>query len=125
MTLRNRITDFLTYLSARRNFSPRTVTTYRKSLDKFSERLDEDAPIEMLNEANIKAFVWDLKMKAAVANSSHNGQVQRLLQKYPAGRPRSAYKPIRTLTPQAGQVELEHGESSGARQPQVKNRFFS
>lgn len=70
MTLRNRISDFLTYLSARRNFSPRTVSTYRKSLDKFLERLDEDSPIGALNETNIKAFVWDLKMKQKLAPAS-------------------------------------------------------
>ena len=70
MTLRNRISDFLTYLSARRNFSPRTVDTYRKSLDKFTERLDEQAGLETLNEMNIKAFVWDLKMKQKLAPTS-------------------------------------------------------
>ena len=70
MTLRNRITDFLTYLSTQRKFSPRTVTTYKKSLDKFSERLDENTDIEALNEANIKAFVWDLKMRQRLSPAS-------------------------------------------------------
>ena len=70
MTLRNRINDFLTYLSTQRKFSPRTVTTYKKSLDKFAERLEEDASVDALNELNIKGFVWDLKMKQKLAPAS-------------------------------------------------------
>ncbi|MBQ3715843.1 MAG: tyrosine-type recombinase/integrase [Fibrobacter sp.] len=70
MTLRNRITDFLTYLSTQRRFSPRTVSTYKKSLDKFADRLEQDAAVEALNELNIKGFVWDLKMKQRLAPAS-------------------------------------------------------
>ena len=70
MTLRNRITDFLTYLSTQRKFSPRTVLTYKKSLEKFAEQLDTEAPLDALNERIIKSFVWDLKMKQKLAPTS-------------------------------------------------------
>lgn len=70
MLLQNYITDFLTYLTTQRRYSPRTVTTYKKSLEKFMENLTEEAPLAAFSEMNIKGFVWDLKMKQKLAPTS-------------------------------------------------------
>lgn len=70
MLLQNYITDFLTYLATQRRYSPRTVTTYQKSLQKFMEHLTADVPLQAFSEMNIKGFVWDLKMKQKLAPTS-------------------------------------------------------
>lgn len=70
MLLQNYITDFLTYLTTQRRYSPRTVTTYQKSLEKFLVHLAENAPLEAFSEMSIKGFVWDLKMKQKLAPTS-------------------------------------------------------
>lgn len=86
MNLSEHIGHFLQYIADRRRFSPRTVDTYRKSLTKFLEHLGatpvQDAPQESFplfenapelsafSDTNVKAFVWDLKMKQKLAPTS-------------------------------------------------------
>lgn len=70
MLLQNFITDFLTFLSTQRRYSPRTVATYQKSLEKFTMFLPAKAELQAFSEMNIKGFVWDLKMKQKLAPSS-------------------------------------------------------
>jgi len=91
MTLSEHIEQFLQYIAERRRFSPRTVDTYRKSLEKFLEHLGgmpspasnagagnapgkaggENAPeLSAFSEMNVKGFVWDLKMKQKLAPTS-------------------------------------------------------
>ena len=86
MNLSEHIGHFLQYIADRRRFSPRTVDTYRKSLTKFLEHLGatpvqdspqesfppfENAPeLSAFSDMNIKAFVWDLKMKQKLAPTS-------------------------------------------------------
>ena len=87
MDLREHIEQFLQYIAERRRFSPRTVDTYRKSLDKFLAHLGVDvssqggtAPVNSqggtapglnaFSEMSLKGFVWDLKMKQKLAPTS-------------------------------------------------------
>lgn len=86
MNLSEYIQQFLTYLTAQRRFSPRTVDTYRKSLDKFMVHLNGDCspqkngvakesetpdqPLAAFSEMNVKGFVWDLKIKQGLAPTS-------------------------------------------------------
>ena len=86
MNLSEHIGHFLQYIADRRRFSPRTVDTYRKSLTKFLEHLGatpvqdspqesfppfENAPeLSAFSDTNVKAFVWDLKMKQKLAPTS-------------------------------------------------------
>ena len=87
MDLREHIEQFLQYIAERRRFSPRTVETYRKSLDKFLAHLGVDvssqggsAPVNSqggtapglsaFSEMSLKGFVWDLKMKQKLAPTS-------------------------------------------------------
>ena len=90
MDLAGHIEQFLQYIAERRRFSPRTVDTYRKSLEKFLEHLGgtpsaantgvgnapgiagvENAPaLSAFSEMNVKGFVWDLKMKQKLAPTS-------------------------------------------------------
>ena len=71
MNLSDHMEQFLLYLENQRRFSPRTVDTYRKSLEKFQTHLDgAEAGLEVFTEANLKTFVWDLKMKQKLAPTS-------------------------------------------------------
>lgn len=70
MLLENYIDNFLTYLASQRRYSPRTITTYKKSLEKFKQALPEKAPLESFTELSVKSFVWDLKMKQRLAPTS-------------------------------------------------------
>ena len=77
MELPEHIEQFLQYIAERRRFSPRTVDTYRKSLEKFLSHLGYDAShiesapaLSAFSEMNVKAFVWDLKMKQKLAPTS-------------------------------------------------------
>ena len=75
MNLSEHITGYLQYIADRRRFSPRTVDTYRKSLDKYLEYLKaalnkEDSPLSAFSESTVKTFVWDLKMKQKLAPTS-------------------------------------------------------
>ncbi|MCQ2091412.1 MAG: tyrosine-type recombinase/integrase [Fibrobacter sp.] len=82
MDLSEQIQHFLTYLEVQRHFSPRTVDTYRKSLDKFTEHLGNSggsaegtakssAPaLEAFTETNVKSFVWNMKIKQGLAPTS-------------------------------------------------------
>ena len=76
MDLAGHIEQFLQYIAERRRFSPRTVDTYRKSLVKFLEHLGGGAgtgnalELSAFSEANVKGFVWDLKMKQKLAPTS-------------------------------------------------------
>ncbi|MBR4915593.1 MAG: tyrosine-type recombinase/integrase [Fibrobacter sp.] len=96
MDLKEHIEQFLQYIAERRRFSPRTVDTYRKSLDKFLAHLGIDvssqggsAPVNSqagtapanssagtapglsaFSEMSLKGFVWDLKMKQKLAPTS-------------------------------------------------------
>ena len=76
--------QFLRHLAERRRFSPRTIDTYHKSMEKFLTHLGcdtaellagkvqvENAPaLSAFSEMNVKAFVWDLKMKQKLAPTS-------------------------------------------------------
>ena len=70
MSLQNHISNFLTYLETRRRFSPRTIDTYRKSLDKFLALVGEGALLESFSEMQVKSFVWDLKMRQKLSPTS-------------------------------------------------------
>lgn len=70
MDLQNHISNFLTYLETQRRFSPKTIDTYRKSLDKFLEMVGKDALLESFSEMQIKTFVWNLKMQQKLAPTS-------------------------------------------------------
>lgn len=62
--------QFLSYLATQRRYSPRTIDTYQKSLEKYSSLIGPDASISAFSEMNIKSFVWDLKMKQNLAPTS-------------------------------------------------------
>ena len=70
MNLQNHISNFLTYLETQRRFSPRSIDTYRKSLDKFLALVGEDALLESFSEMQVKNFVWDLKMRQNLSPAS-------------------------------------------------------
>ena len=70
MPLSDHIQQFLAYIATQRRYSPRTVDTYRKSLEKFTAFIGNDAPLEAFSESGIKGFVWDLKMKQKLAPTS-------------------------------------------------------
>ena len=81
MLLDEYIKNFLLYLQTQRRYSERTVETYRKSLEKYITSLAENKspdpnakqgalPLEAFSEMNIKAFVWDLKIKQKLASTS-------------------------------------------------------
>lgn len=75
MNLSEQIQHFLTHIEVQRRFSPRTVDTYKKSLDKFVEHLkdgkmDSEPPLTAFTETNIKGFVWDMKIKQELAPAS-------------------------------------------------------
>ena len=70
MPLSDHIQQFLAYIATQRRYSPRTVDTYRKSLEKFTEFIGNDASLEAFSESGIKGFVWDLKMKQKLAPTS-------------------------------------------------------
>lgn len=70
MSLSDYIQQFLTYLATQRRYSPRSIDTYRKSLDKFLACTGADAPLAGFSETGVKAFVWDLKMKQKLAPTS-------------------------------------------------------
>ena len=68
--------QFLLYLQNQRRFSPRTIDTYRKSMEKFQTHLAQGNRngnifgLEVFSEASLKTFVWDLKIKQKLAASS-------------------------------------------------------
>ena len=70
MNLQNHISNFLTYLETQRRFSPRSIDTYRKSLDKFLALVGEEALLESFSEMQVKNFVWDLKMRQNLSPAS-------------------------------------------------------
>jgi site-specific recombinase XerD len=70
MLLDEYIQNFLIYLQTQRRYSERTVITYRKSLEKYLATINENAPLEAFSEMNVKAFVWDLKIKQGLAPTS-------------------------------------------------------
>ena len=73
MNLSDHMEQFLLYLENQRRFSPRTVDTYRKSMEKFQTHLGigENVPgLEAFSESSLKTFVWDLKMKQKLAPTS-------------------------------------------------------
>lgn len=80
MNLSEHVQQFLTYLEAQRRFSPRTVDTYKKSLEKFMEHLANGGKTEaadfsslvlaQFTEMNVKGFVWDLKIRQGLAPTS-------------------------------------------------------
>ena len=70
MNLQNHISNFLTYLETQRRFSPRSIDTYRKSLDKFLALVGEGALLESFSEMQVKSFVWDLKMRQKLSPTS-------------------------------------------------------
>ena len=70
MLLKDYIQNFMAYLSGQRRYSERTVDTYRKSFEKFSAIVGEDAPLSSFSEMQLKTFVWELKMKQGLAPTS-------------------------------------------------------
>ncbi len=80
MLLDEYIQNFLIYLQTQRRYSERTIETYRKSLEKYQDSLIEPpakgnctsktTTLESFTEANVKKFVWDLKIKQKLAPTS-------------------------------------------------------
>ncbi|MCQ2108294.1 MAG: tyrosine-type recombinase/integrase [Fibrobacter sp.] len=75
MNLSEQIQHFLTHIEVQRRFSPRTVDTYRKSLEKFVDHLkdgkqDSEPQLGSFTEINVKGFVWNLKIKQGLAPTS-------------------------------------------------------
>ena len=70
MDLSEQTKHFLTYLEVQRHFSPRTIDTYRKSLEKFLSHLQQSPTLEDFCEANVKSFVWDMKIKQGLSPAS-------------------------------------------------------
>ena len=70
MLLKDYIQNFMAYLSGQRRYSEQTVDTYRKSFEKFSAIVGEDAPLSSFSEMQLKTFVWELKMKQGLAPTS-------------------------------------------------------
>lgn len=62
--------QFLDFLRTQRRYSPCTIETYRKSLEKFTELIGKNTSLEAFSESSIKSFVWDMKMKQKLAPSS-------------------------------------------------------
>lgn len=61
---------FLEYIAKERRFSPRTVETYRKTLEKFYGYLPESAGLEDFRTDRIRDFVWNLRQKEKLQVSS-------------------------------------------------------
>ena len=70
MLLSDYTQQFLTYLETQRRYSPQTIDTYRKSLEKFLACVGAEAPLSTFSESSVKGFVWDLKMKQGLAPTS-------------------------------------------------------
>ncbi|SHK38800.1 tyrosine-type recombinase/integrase [Fibrobacter sp. UWB12] len=81
MLLDEYIQNFLIYLQTQRRYSERTVETYRKSLGKYLAMLTSNGhtaqsgaskvvTLDSFSEMNVKAFVWDLKIKQKLAPTS-------------------------------------------------------
>lgn len=62
--------QFLDFLRTQRRYSPCTIETYRKSLEKFTEIVGRDSSLKVFSESSIKSFVWDMKMKQKLAPTS-------------------------------------------------------
>ena len=137
MLLDEYIKNFLLYLQTQRRYSERTVETYRKSLEKYITSLAENKfpgpnakqgalPLEAFSEMNIKAFVWDLKIKQKLAPTSICEHLAALksfgkylvrsmvLQKNPAEAIPMPKRPKR-LVSFLGQKDLAEGSSSSRR----------
>jgi site-specific recombinase XerD len=70
MLLSDYTQQFLTYLETQRRYSPQTIDTYRKSLEKFLACVGAEALLSAFSESSVKGFVWDLKMKQGLAPTS-------------------------------------------------------
>jgi integrase/recombinase XerC/integrase/recombinase XerD len=64
------IQQFLDYIAFQRQYSPRTLETYQKSLQKYLATLPENAPLENFSTASIRAFVWKLRTEEKLAPTS-------------------------------------------------------
>ena len=69
-TLAEHTQHFLDYIALQRQYSPRTVDTYKKSLGKFLATLPENAPLEAITTASIRAFVWKLRTEEKLVPAS-------------------------------------------------------
>ena len=138
MNLQNHISNFLTYLETQRRFSPRTVDTYRKSLNKFMELVGPDSPLESFSETQVKQFVWDLKIRQKLAPTSiceHLATLKSfgkylvrscILQSNPAGNVPMPKRPKR-LVAFLGQKDLaeeKFPELDNPTLPQVRSRVL-
>ena len=140
MLLDEYIQNFLIYLQTQRRYSERTVITYRKSLEKYLATLDGNAPLEAFSEMNVKAFVWDLKIKQKLAPTSiceHLAALKsfgkylvrsKILQKNPAEAVPMPKRPKR-LVAFLGQKDLAEEKfpelPENPTLPQVRARLFS
>lgn len=83
MKLADHIKQYLSYIENRRRFSPMTIETYEKSLEKFMCHLqgpmqnenqgkmqEKNLELSAFAESSVKSFVWDLKMKQKLAPTS-------------------------------------------------------
>jgi len=73
MELSEYIQQFLAYLGGQRRFSPRTIDTYQKSMEKYSAFLNADGgsiPLNAFSEISVKGFVWDMKIKQKLSPAS-------------------------------------------------------
>ena len=138
MTLNEHIQQFLTYLATQRRYSPKTIDTYRKSMEKFLALTGEDAALGAFSEMSVKSFVWDLKIKQGLAPTSiceHLAALKsfgkylvrsQVLQKNPAENIPMPKRPKR-LVNFLGQKDLapeKFPELDNPTLPQVRARFL-
>lgn len=138
MTLNEHIQQFLTYLATQRRYSPKTIDTYRKSMEKFLALTGEDAALGAFSEMSVKSFVWDLKIKQGLAPTSiceHLAALKsfgkylvrsQVLQKNPAENIPMPKRPKR-LVNFLGQKDLapeKFPELEDPTLPQVRARFL-
>lgn len=137
MNLSDYISNFLTYLETQRRFSPRTVETYSKSLEKFRVFLEgekntehQDTPLTAFSEVNVKGFVWDMKIKQGLAPASiceHLAALKSfgkylvrslILSKNPAGNVPMPKKPKRLVN------FLSQKDLSESKFPEIENPSY-
>ena len=138
MDLKNHISNFLTYLETQRRFSPRTIDTYKKSLDKFLVLVGQESTLENFTEMQVKSFVWDLKIKQGLAPTSiceHLAALKSfgkylvrscILQTNPAGNIPMPKKPKRLVSflGQKDLAEEKFPELDNPTLPQVRARIL-
>ncbi|MCQ2123679.1 MAG: tyrosine-type recombinase/integrase [Fibrobacter sp.] len=143
MILSEQIRQFLTHIEVQRRFSPRTVDTYGKSLEKFAAHLREnhqnqEPSLDAFTEASVKTFVWNLKIKQGLAPASICEHLAALksfgkylvrsmvLQTNPAGNVPMPKRPKRLVSfmSQKDLAEEKFPEPENPTLPQVRARLL-